>query len=418
MKELRWLEEEEEWQITMAYLVPGAGDWSEVERRNKVAADGENSVYIATEIVRAKIAISAVGGLVEPNVTPKDVPGWENFEGDIIHTAKWKEELDVTGKDVVVLGSGASAAQTVPGLVKDPYNVKSVTQFMRTPPWVRPFKDDPESTRKWATYAPPLMRNVPGLMRMVRFLFFVVIERQFFTIFANTDYTRKNLPIQEEVSRRYMKKLAPSKYFDILEPNYRLGCKRRVIGGEWYRSLHNPKIELTTRRLKSVQARSVTLGSNQYPPQEGKETSDDEEVQLPADVIVLANGYRTNEWLHPLRVVGKDGQSLHDVWEQRGGPQAYLGIAMDKFPNFFMIFGPNMATGHTSVILASENAVQYSLKFMKPILDGTVSTWEVKEEAEREWTEKVQNELKHTTFLSGCTSWYTQANGWNSTTYP
>lgn len=116
--------------------------------------------------------------------------------------------------------------------------------------------------------------------------------------------------------------------------------------------------------------------------------------------------------------MGKDGQSLHDVWEQRGGPQAYLGIAMDKFPNFFMIFGPNMATGHTSVILATENAVQYSLKFMKPILDGTVSTWEVKEEAEREWTEKVQNELKHTIFMSGCNSWYNQANGWNSTTYP
>lgn len=416
MRELRWLEEEEEWQITLAYLVPGAGDWSEAERRNKIAADGENSVYIATEIVRAKIAISSVGGLVEPNETPKDVPGWESFEGPIMHTAKWKEDVDMTGKDVVVLGSGASAAQTVPGLVRDPYNVKSVTQLMRTPPWVRPFKDDEESTRKWRTYAPPLFRNVPGLMRMVRFFFFVLIERQFFTMFANTDYTRRHLPVEEEICRRYKEKLAPSKYFDILEPNYRLGCKRRVIGGEWYRSLHNPKIKLTTRRLKSVQARSVTLGPSQYPPEEGKETPEDEE--LPADALVLANGYRTNEWLHPLRVVGKDGQSLHDVWDQRGGPQAYLGIAMDKFPNFFMIFGPNMATGHTSVILASENAVQYSLKLIKPILDGTVSTWEVKEEAEREWTEKVQNELKHTTFLSGCSSWYTQANGWNSTTYP
>lgn len=196
MRELKWLEEDEEWEITLAYLVPGAGDWSDLERRNRVAADGENSVYIATEIVRAKIAISAVGGLVEPNEVPKDIPGWDNFEGDIIHTAKWKENVDMTSKDVVVLGSGASAAQTVPGLVKDPYNVKSVTQLMRTPPWVRPFRDDPESNRLWAKYAPILMRNIPGFMRTVRFLVFVVIEYQFFTIFSSTDYTRKQLPVR------------------------------------------------------------------------------------------------------------------------------------------------------------------------------------------------------------------------------
>jgi cation diffusion facilitator CzcD-associated flavoprotein CzcO len=112
-------------------------------------------------------------------------------------------------------------------------------------------------------------------------------------------------------------------------------------------------------------------------------------------------------------------KSIHDVWEERGGPQAYLGIALDKFPNFFMIFGPNTATGHSSVILASENSVNYTLRFVKSILDGTVSTWEVKEEAERKWTSRIQKDLKETTFQSGgCVSWYSDDQGWNSVIYP
>jgi cation diffusion facilitator CzcD-associated flavoprotein CzcO len=92
---------------------------------------------------------------------------------------------------------------------------------------------------------------------------------------------------------------------------------------------------------------------------------------------------------------------------------------MDHFPNFFMLFGPNTATGHTSVIFATENAVNYSLKFIKPILNGLVSSYEVKEEAEREWTRQVQDELQKTVFRRGvCSSWYITADGWNSTTYP
>jgi cation diffusion facilitator CzcD-associated flavoprotein CzcO len=136
-------------------------------------------------------------------------------------------------------------------------------------------------------------------------------------------------------------------------------------------------------------------------------------------VIIMANGFETNQWLHPLKVIGKENKSLEDVWTERGGAQAYQGIAMDHFPNFFMLFGPNTATGHTSVIFATENAVNYSLKFIKPILNGRVSSYEIKEEAEREWTRQVQDGLQKTVFRRGvCASWYITSDGWNSTTYP
>lgn len=110
---------------------------------------------------------------------------------------------------------------------------------------------------------------------------------------------------------------------------------------------------------------------------------------------------------------------MDELWEERGGAQAYLGIAMDHFPNFFVIFGPNNATGHTSVIFATENAVNYSMNFIKPILDGDVSTCEITENAERAWTDKVQDGLQGTVFRRGaCTSWYQTEGGWNSSTYP
>lgn len=416
--ELKWLEDEEEWELTITHLVPGAGDWSETERQDKIAAEGPKSVYLATEKIRAKIAISAVGGLVEPQVIPKDIPGFDTFEGELTHTARWDDDLDVNGKDVVVLGAGASAAQVVSSISSTEYNVKSVTQLLRTAPWVRPDDGDSqpidEQLKKLSWY----FQYIPGFQRAYRSMVFFLMEHEFFLMFSNTSYTKKHRPLEEEKYRRFMKKTAPAKYHDLLTPDYDLGCKRRIIGGEWLRSLHRPKVNLTSRELKSVNARSVTLGAPIY-PRAAKTSAESDEVELPADVIILANGYRTNEYLHPIRVIGKDGRRIHEIWEERGGPQAYLGVAMDKFPNFFMIFGPNTVTGHTSVILASENAITYTMKLIKPILKGTVSTWEIKEDAELEWTKKVQNGLKQTPFNNGsCTSWYTNDKGWNSTAYP
>ncbi|KAJ5150600.1 uncharacterized protein N7500_010789 [Penicillium coprophilum] len=215
-----------------------------------------------------------------------------------------------------------------------------------------------------------------------------------------------------------MHQLAPKEYHEILTPDYSLGCKRRILDGTWYRSLNAPNVELTTQPLTRVNAKSVILGPGRhYPPQNSDDA--DEVREIPADVIILANGFETNQWLHPLKVIGRKGKDLEEVWAERGGAQAYQGIAMDSFPNFFMLFGPNTATGHTSVIFATENAVNYSLNFIKPILNGQVTSYEVKENAEREWTRQVQDALQKSVFRRGaCSSWYITADGWNSTTYP
>lgn len=117
-------------------------------------------------------------------------------------------------------------------------------------------------------------------------------------------------------------------------------------------------------------------------------------------------------------MAGKGGKDLVETMDERGGAQAYQGTAMDGFPNFFMIFGPNTATGHSSVVMASENMVNYSLKFIKLILNGEATAVDVKHEAETAYTADLQKALKKTVWQSGgCTSWYIH-DGWNSTVYP
>jgi cation diffusion facilitator CzcD-associated flavoprotein CzcO len=262
-----------------------------------------------------------------------------------------------------------------------------------------------------------MLRHIPGLKELLRFFIFAASEAQFLQLFPNTPYAEKHRKTYEEKMLRHMRKLVPEKYHSIMTPDYGVGCKRRIFDKRWLQSLNNEKIELTTQPLNRVTERGVVIGPGAtYPP--GATEKDYPSREISADIIVLANGFDTTRWLHPLKVVGRDNQDLVQMMEDRGGAQAYLGTALDDFPNFFMIFGPNTATGHSSVVMASENMVNHSLKFIKLILNGEASLVEVKKDAEMRYTAEMQEALKDTVWRSGCSSWYFTKDGWNSTVYP
>ena len=381
---------------------------------------GRESVYIKEEIVRAKIVASCAGGFVEPNTWPNSIPGKEQFEGPIFHSSKWDYSVDLKDKNVVVVGTGCSAAQFVPKLTKE-YGAASVTQIMRSPPWVVPRPEPPFFGHElWPKWTPTLFSYMPGLGRTFRTLIFLAAEAEFFLLFKMTPAAAKGRKKYETKLLKHMKRSVPEKYHDILTPDYGVGCKRRIFDATWFPGLNDPKIELTTQPLMSLQPNGATIGPGRtYPPQEKESKAPTDEKQIPADVVVLANGFEVTTWLAPLEVIGKNGAVMQRVWDERGGPQAYMGNAMDGFPNFFIIFGPNTATGHSSVILASENMVEYTIKFIRKILVGDVRTFEVKREKEEAWTEMMQRGLKQTVLMSGgCTSWYKMENGWNATAYP
>ena len=273
----------------------------------------------------------------------------------------------------------------------------------------------------WGKWTPRLFPYIPGLGRAYRTLLFSLAEVEFFLIFTGKPAAvkfRKNL---EAKLLRHMKGVVPERYQEILEPDYSVGCKRRIFDASWLECLNDPKIDLTTQPITSLQKNGVTLGPGRAYPSPEDETSKAamDEKHLPADVIILANGFELTTWLSSLEVTGKGNAVLQEVWDERGGAQAYMGSAMDGFPNFFIIFGPNTATGHSSVILASENMVEYTLKFVKKILSKDVKTFDVKKEKEVAWTKDMQEKLKDTVWQSGgCHSWYKTANGWNATAYP
>ncbi|KAL6155875.1 hypothetical protein ACJQWK_05494 [Exserohilum turcicum] len=398
-------------------MVAGMGDLSSKDRIKIIQEKGEQAVYAETEVVRAKVVLSCVGGLVEPRGWPKDIKGIENFKGNMFHSARWDDTIDFTDKNVVVVGTGCSSAQLVPRLTEAPYNAKSVTQLMRSPPWVAPAFHPPGGDVWWEKHGRTIMKGVPGLKELIRFSTFFLAEVTFFSMFPNTPFAARQRRLYEQDMLKRMRHTVPEKYWEMLTPDYGVGCKRRIFDKRWLKSLNDPKIHLTTQPMNRVTETGVVIGPGVTYPHTAKQ-DDYPEREVPADIIVLANGFDTTRWLHPLKVIGKDGKDLVQVMEDRGGAQAYQGSAMDGFPNFMMIFGPNTATGHSSVVMASENMVNYSLNFVRLLLNDDARTVDVKHEAEVAYTNEMQNALKNTVWRSGCSSWYFTENGWNSTVYP
>lgn len=196
-------------------MTAGMGDLSSKDRKKVVEEKGEAAVYSETEIVKAKVVVSCVGGLVEPRGWPDEIKGIENFKGKVFHSARWDETVDFTDKNVVVVGTGCSSAQLVPRLPTAPYNAKSVTQLMRSPPWVAPAVDAPGGDKWWEEHGPGLMKSIPGLKELLRFLIFIGSEDQFFKLFPNNPYAEKNRKIYEEKVLQHMRKIVPEKYHQI-----------------------------------------------------------------------------------------------------------------------------------------------------------------------------------------------------------
>lgn len=201
----KWLDKEELWEVYLTHMVPGTGDLSEADRQAMIEKEGERSVYLEKETVRAKVVISAVGGLVEPKKWPDNIPGTDTFEGEMFHSARWRHDIDLTDKNVIVVGTGCSSSQLVPKIIKAPFNAKSVTQIMRSPGWVVPRLDPPGGKENWEKYAPLLLSNVPGLEKLIRFTAFAGGE-ELYKIFGDKPHNEK---------KRKAVRLGRSSYYDI-----------------------------------------------------------------------------------------------------------------------------------------------------------------------------------------------------------
>ncbi|KAJ5341330.1 dimethylaniline monooxygenase [Penicillium brevicompactum] len=342
-----------------------------------------------------QILFAATGQLVEPREC--EIPGASEFKGSIFHSARWDHSVDLKGKNVVVIGNGCTAAQIVPALVKDG-GVKSLTQVIRTKHWIFPAPNfSYPKLLQW------IFRNVPLAMRLHRFHIFLIAENEF-RLFPMTKSAAKLREKRRKQVEMYMRRAGPEKYHDLLIPDFDVGCKRRIFDPGYLESLHDDKVLLTDAKAEKITA-------------DGIETN---KGFVSADVIVLATGFKTNKFIPFMNVVGRNGQNVEQHWERKeyGGPAAYNCSALNGFPNFFMLLGPNAATGHTSAMMAAENSINYALRVLKPVLYGDAASIEVTAKAEHDYVYWVQDALKKRVWNAGCLSWYLNDKNWNSMSYP
>ncbi|KAG7086270.1 hypothetical protein E1B28_002236 [Marasmius oreades] len=322
----------------------------------------------------AEVLISALGILEVVNF-PK-IAGLETFKGDLFHSGAWDHRVDLKGKRVAVVGNGASATQLIPVISEDP--LVNITNLCRTPSWVLPpIRSEIGPVQKW------MFRNVPLFMRLYRLRHYLNTDLFYGLVFANA-WTRA---LFEMGLKKYILDAAPKKYHDKLIPTYTLGCKRVIFDTDYLKCLHRPNVTMNWDGIQSITEDGVITTTGE---------------RLSFDVLIFATGFVADDY--PLRVKGTR-ETVKEYYDRNGGPTAYMGTTLPGFPNFYMIAGPNTATGHTSVIYTEECQINYMLQLIEPVLRGDLKTAEVTDHATKRYNDIIQSRLRKSVFVD-CVSWY------------
>ena len=284
-------------------------EWIESTKRWRLHLhDDETSQAFLHE---CQFLFSGTGGLVEPNQL--DIPGLDSFKGEVFHTARWRHDVDLHGKRVAIFGNGCTASQVVPCIVE---RTKHLTQFVRSKHWVvPPVKVDKLPVIRW------IIKHLPGAASLLRFCAFCVAEndfRGFYMTKTGEAFRRK----REARVSRYMKRVAPEKYHQMLIPDFNIGCKRRVFDSDYLQSLNAENLTLTNKVPLSICSDGIVT----------------EKGLIETDVIILANGFRTNLFMPGIEVMGRRETAVQH-WDLLGGAGAYETTAMNGFPNFFLLLG-------------------------------------------------------------------------------
>jgi len=357
------------------------------------------------EIIVADAVISAVGQLNQPRIP--DIKGVETFKGPAFHSAQWRHDIDLKGKNVGVIGTGASAFQFVPEIAPD---VRELKVFQRTPPWLGPtpdYHDKVGEGKKW------LLEHVPFYGKWYRFWLFWMLTDGIYE-FVKTDPTwngpqnavsPNNALLREMLSAAIKPQTDDAPWlFDKIIPDYPFGGKRSLRdNGVWVSALKRPNVELVTDPIAEIDAKGV-------------KTKDGRHIDL--DVLIYGTGFHASNFLRTFKVIGRGGVELHERWN--GDARAYLGMTVPGFPNFFMIYGPNTnIVVNGSIIFFSECSVRYIMGCLRLLAETGNATLEPREEVHDRFNEKVDEANKMMAWgAPQVTSWYKNAKGRVSQNWP
>jgi len=338
----------------------------------------------------AEVLVSAIGGLSRPY--RPDIPGLEVFEGPVFHSQQWDDSVALRGKRVAVIGTGASSAQFVPEIAPA---VARLDVYQRTPHWILPRPDKAIGPRWRAAY-----RRLPGLQKLARLGIWLISEARV----PGLAWSTRLAAGHRWLAGRHRRRQVPDPDLRAkLTPDFDIGCKRVILSDDFYPALMRDNVELVDAGIERIEPRAIVDRAGRR-----RET----------DVIVLGTGFCATSPVPQALITGRDGLDLAEHW--RGGPEAWRGVAVHGFPNFFMLMGPNTALGHNSVILMIEAQIGFILRALDYHERHGGCVLEVGRQAQRRYNAWLQRRLAGTVWNSGgCASWYLHPeSGRNTTLWP
>ena len=342
------------------------------------------------ESLTAKSVISAVGGLVNPRWP--NFKGMDSFKGDIFHTARWNHDVDLAGKRVAVVGTGASAIQVVPSIQE---KVGSLTLFQRSAPWILPKPNAAVSDK-----TKKLFKRFPLAQRMVRNSILFLSEAIFAPLVI-LDTPLQNV-LQKIASGLIKRQVKDPVLRAKVTPDFHIGCKRVLFASDYYPALCQPHVDVVTDGISGFTETGII-------------TADGRELEF--DVVVLATGFSVDIANAPFDIVGEGDEPLSTIWGRAGG-KAYKGITVPQLPNWYLMLGPNTGPGHTSVLIYTEAQADYIVQAIKTKRENNLKQLSVKADVLSRYHTRVQGRMKYTSWTSGCQSWYLDEHGENHTLFP
>jgi len=352
--------------------------------------DDEQSWHVFTDNGKEYVAqflVSGAGGLHIPLVP--DIEGIDEYQGTTFHSAQWDHSVDITGKRVAVIGTGASAIQIVPEIVGD---VAELQLYQRTPPWVMPRPNNPIPQWMRTTFS-----NVPGTRALMRAGIYWIHEGVGFAMTRQPRLLKLGELLGKWNIRRSVKDRELRRK---LTPNYRAGCKRILNSDTYYGGIANPKTQVITDGIERMTADGIVTRDG---------------IEHPVDVVVFCTGFHVTDSYTYVDIKGPGGEDLVDRWT-REGIQAHRGIAVAGMPNLFFLLGPNTALGHNSVVFMIESQIRYVAKAIAAVDKSGARALAPNRYAQDEYNAELQAELAGTVWSTGgCQSWYMDEHGVNRT---
>jgi len=367
--------------------------WDDTAQRWHITADGpEGHVEY-----KAPFLISAVGLFNRPSVP--NIPGMTDFNGVLAHTAAWPKNLDLAGQKVAIIGTGASAMQVVPAIAD---KVDHLTIFQRSPQWAAP---NGEYFTQVHDQVHVLMESVPFYHRWYRFrLAWIFNDRVHASLQVDPEWSdpEHSLNVVNDGHRRYFTRYIDQQLGERVDlrdkvlPTYPPFGKRMLLDNGWFAALKKDNVELVTDRVASIDASGVNTAQQHWD----------------VDSIVLGTGFDVRRYLPDLPVFGRDGQSLHGYWGDEDA-FGYLGITVPRFPNFFMMYGPNTNGGAGgSYIFIGECQVAYITGLIQQALKQRIGSIDCRPDVLAGWVQRVDEAHRKMVWSHpGMTTYYRNSQG-------